>query len=255
MRPGILRITLGILVLSLFVTGDLWAANGASPVGVHGSRVSVHAEGMSLGELLMLVEDLTGVQFRFDESVAERKVFLDFKGLPLSEGIKRMIFPLNCAAIYDDRGNLRKVIILDRWKGSGIRVPREGGNDSPRGPKPGPPDLISFTTKGSSDSSGESKGPTLRKGPIYFDGPPVDKVYSGDRPPNTQNKIPEDLPVPSVEGSGHLPVPDSEGAVMEPLPVDQASPEGRPPNTRDEMLEDLPIPGVASSEHLPIPDS
>jgi len=147
------------------------------------------------------------------------------------------------------------VIILDRWKGSGIRVPREGGNDSPRGPKPGPSDSISLTPKGSFDSSGASKAPPLGTAPVYFDGPPVDKAHSGSSPPDTQDDIPEGLPVPSVAGSVHLPIPDSKGAPVEIPPVGKADSGGTPPDSQDEIPENLPIPGLASSEYLPIPDS
>lgn len=244
-----MRITLTILLLSVFMSGDLWAASGANPVGVHGDRLSVHAEGMALGELLMVVEDMTGVQFTFDELVAEKKIFLDFEGLPLSEGIKKIIYPLSYAAIYDDIGKLRKVIILGPWKDSGERARMEMGNESPQSPRGGPLGSISFKPKGDSYSSKTSQGRPLVKRPVQFDAP------SGNGPPNTQNKIPEDLPVPSVEGSGHLPIPDSEGASVEVPPVGKADSGGTPPDSRDEILEDLPIPGVAASDHLPIPDS
>lgn len=249
MRLGIKRIVFAMLVLSVFISGNVCAANGANPVRVDGDRLSVHAEGMFLGELLTVIEDMTGVQFTFDELVATDKIFLDFKDLPLTKGIKKIIYPHSYARIYDKTGKLRKVIILGRWKDSGVRARMERGNESPQSLRAGPLGSISFKPKGDSYSSTTSQGRPLVKRPVQFDAP------SGNGPPNTQNKIPEDLPVPSVEGSGHLPVPDSEGAVMEPLPVGQASPEGRPPNIRDEILEDLPIPGVAASDHLPIPDS
>jgi hypothetical protein len=244
-----------MLVLSVFLSGDLCAANGFNPVQFDGDRLSAHAEGKSLGELLITVGNMTGIQFTFNELVATEKIFLDFQGLSLSEGIKKIIYPLNCAAIYDDTGKLRKVIILERWKGSGTKTPRKEMICSPEGPKPGLSDSIHFTPKANSHSFGASKGPAPGKGPIYPDGPPVDTAHSGDGSTNTEDEIPEDLPIPSVAGSVHMPIPDSKGPVIKGPPVDQASPEVVPPSKQDEIPGKLPIPGAVASDHVPIPDS
>jgi hypothetical protein len=254
MRLGIKRIVFAMLVLSVFISGDLCAANAANPVRVDGDRLSVHAEGMSLGELLIAIEEKTGINFRFDELMTGKKVFVDFEGLPLSEGIKKIIYPLNCAAIYDETGKLRRVVILDRWKGSGTKTPRKEVIGSPEGPKPGLLDSIHFTPKENSHSSGASKGPAPGKGTVYFDAP-MDKAHSGDGSTNTEDEIPEDLPVPSVAGSVHLPIPDSKGASVEVPPVGKVDSGGTPPDSQDEIVEDVPVPGVAASDHVPIPDS
>jgi len=255
MRLRIKHIVFAMLVLNILVGGNLWAANSTNTVEVDRDRISIHAEGISLGELLMVVKDKTGVQFRFDELVAVNEVFLDFEGMPLSEGIRQIIHPLSWAAIYDGTGRLRRVFILERWKGSGMDIPRQGRDDSLEGPKREPSDSIHFVPKGSSGSFRPSKDPPLEKRPVYSDDSPVDKAHSGDGPPNRQDEIPEDLPVPSVAGSVHLPIPDSRGASVERPPVDIADSRGGPPNRQDEIPENLPIPGVASSDHLPIPGS
>ena len=254
MRLGIKHTVFAMLVLSVFISGDLCAANRTNLVVLDGDRISVHTEGMSLGELLIAIEEKTGVQFRFDELVATKEIFLDFEGLPLSEGIKKIIHPHSWATIYDNTGKLRMVIILGPWEGSGTEVRREEGGDSPEDLKAGPSDSISNTPRGNFDRHRASKGPPLGKGPVYVDAA-MDKAHSCDRPANTQNKIPEDLPVPSVAGSVHLPIPDSKGASVEVPPVGKADSGGTPPDSQDEIPENLPVPGVASSEHLPIPGS
>ena len=65
-----------MLLLGVLVSGYLWAANAANPVVVDGDRLTVHAEGTSLGELLTTVENMTGIQFTFGDLVWERKIFL-----------------------------------------------------------------------------------------------------------------------------------------------------------------------------------
>jgi hypothetical protein len=255
MRLRIKHIVFAMLVLSIFVSGDLCAANGANPVVIDGDRLSVQAEGMALGELLIAVEEKTGVQFRFDELVATKEVFLDFEGLPLSEGIKKIIHPLSWAAIYDDTGRLRRVFILERWKGSGMTEPREERDGSAQAPRVGLTDSIAFPPKRDSNSSGESKASPPGKGPVYSGDSPVDKSQSEDGSPNKQDEIPEDLPVPIVAGSIHVPIPDSKGAPVEIPPVGKEDSGGTPPDSQAEIPENLPIPGTASSDHLPIPGS
>ena len=255
MRLRIKHSVFAMLILNVLVGANLWAANSAHTVDVDGDRISVHAEGMSLGELLMVVEDKAGVQFRFDELVTTKEVFLDFEGLPLSEGVRHIIHPLSWAMIYDVTGKLRKVIILERWKGSGMDIPRRGRNGPLEGSKREPLDSVLFAPKGSSESFRPSKGPSLGKRPVYPDDSPVDKAHSRGKLPTTQNEMPERLPVPSVAGSLHLPIPDSKGAPVEVPPVGKADSGGTPPDSQDEIPENLPVPGVASSEHLPIPGS
>jgi len=249
------HIVFAMLVLSIFISGDLCAANGANPVVVDDHRLSVHAEGIALGELLIAIEEKTGVQFTFDELVATKEIFLDFEGLPLSEGIKKIVRPLSWATIYDDMGKLRKVFILERWKGSGMTEPLEETTGSAQASRVDLRDSLSFPPKRDSNSSGESKGPPAGRGPVYSDDSPVDKAHSEGGPPNKQDEIPEDLPVPSVASSIHVPIPDSKGAPVEVPPVGKADSGGTPPDSQDEIPENLPIPGVASSDHLPIPGS
>lgn len=258
MRINIQRIAYAMLILSLFVGENVFAANRGDQVVVEGDRLTVHTEGVPLGELLTVIENMTGIQFAFDELTAAKKIFLDFNGLDLSEGIKKIVRPLSFAAIYDGTGKLRKVIILGRWKGSGMEVPRQEGNDFPGGPKPGPSDSIFFTPQSDSSSSAEFKGPPSGKRPVDLNESPVDTAYSSTTPPNTQDELPEDLPIPRIASSVHLPIPDSEGVPVEGPPVGKADSGSTPPDSQqdsqDEIGENLPIPGVTSPDHVPIPD-
>jgi len=228
------------LVLSVSVSGDLWAASSSNPVEVEGDRLSVHAEGMGLGDLLMAVEDMTGVQFTFDELLATEEIFLDFKGLTLLEGLRKIIYPLSYAAIYDDKGKLRRVIILGQWKGSGMEVHREEASDSPGGPAPSLSEAISFRPKEGLDNSSSRKRSPSKKRPIQFDdalenrersmdgppgqhdqvteGPPLDKPYSVDGPPKTQNE--KLTGHPDAESTDHLTPADFGGSPTDGPPLD-----------------------------------
>jgi hypothetical protein len=234
------HIVFALLVVGLSLGGGLLAAHGANRVEVDGDRLSVRAEAMALGNLLMAIGEATGVQFVFDGLAAERKVFLDFEGLPLSEAIKKIIHPLNFAAIYDDTGGLRKVVILGRGKDSGARERRETEDRSYESTRSGSFHTVPFTPQGGSDTSTTSKVQPLRKGPLQFHdpaadkkkakdgppvrqeqamgGPPLSKPYSVDGPPKTQN---EELPGPPHGGrSDHPPPPDPDDSPTDGPPSD-----------------------------------
>jgi hypothetical protein len=229
MRLGIKRIAFLVLVFTIFAGGHLRAANEANRVEIDGDRLSVRAEGMPLGDLLMAVEEATGVQFAFDGLVAKKEVFLDFEGLPLSKGIKKIIHPLNFATIYDDAGKPCKVIILGRWPGSPLISPREGADDSAKGPHTTPSNRVSSTPKGSSESPVASKGPPLEKRGGRFHGFSTSETPSADGPTNSQEQA------------------------MEGPPVGKAYSMTGPPDTQDQKLEGPPDAG--SSDHPPPPDS
>lgn len=204
-----------MLVLSVFISGELCGANSANPVEVDGDRLSVYAEGTTLGELLMLVEDLTGVQFTFDELVAESKIFLDFRGLLLSEGIKKIVYPLSSATIYDETSKLRRVIVLGRWKGS-----ETGGIDPAESQRHGQSSSVSLPLKGGSNSSVSRKSPPLRKGFVRVGRHSMKKSQKIERPPGMQD--------PTME----LPHMTSTSKVDGP-PVEQGETMDGPPGAQD----------------------
>jgi hypothetical protein len=236
------------------------AANDANRVEVDGDRLSVRAEGMALGNVLMAVEQETGVQFVFDGLAAERKVFLDFERLPLSEAVRKIIHPLNFAAIYDDTDRLRKVIILGRWKDSGARERREAEDGSSESSRLGSLHTVPFTQRGDSDTSTTSKVQPLRRGPLQFHdpaadkkkakdgtpvrqeqamgGPPLNKPYSVDGPPKTQSE--ESPGPPDDRSSDNPPPPDPDDSPTDGPPVDRQYEVDGPPDGRDKVMEGPP---------------
>jgi hypothetical protein len=233
MRLRIQRSALVMLVVGILVGGHLRAAMGGNTVEVDGDRLSVHAEGIALDELLAAVEEMTGVEFTFTGSVATKKIFVDFNGLPLSEGIKKIVNPLSCAAVYDDTGKLRKVVILGQWQGSATQAPREGGDEPPRSGH----GMAPWTELKGPDAPDVSKGLPSRKGPPRLgtssldtpssrdeeratEGPSGEKAYGGVGPPESQAESLEGPP--TAEVPDHPPPPDSGDAPAEGPPADRA---------------------------------
>jgi len=231
MRLRIQLSALVMLVVGMVVGGHLRAASGGNTVEVDGDRLSVHAEGIALDEVLALVEEKTGVQFTFTGSVATKQIFVDFNGLPLAQGIKKILHPLSCAAVYDDTGKLRKVVILGQLKGSEARAPDEGKDEPPRSERAIDPS----TEPRRSESSVAPKRPPLRKRPARFgrssrdtsslkdkkrheqeqatEGPSVERAYTGEGPPKSQGESLEGPP--NAEVPDHPPPPDSGDAPVE----------------------------------------
>jgi hypothetical protein len=209
MKPGMKHIALAVLMVCMLA----WAARASDSIEVNGNFISVHADGMARGELLKAVQNVTGIRFSFDETVGEGGVFLDFKGLPLPDGIKRIIHPWSSAMIYDDMGNLRRVIIIQQWKGSETR---EGRHSVIRERQFGSPHRDAFAT-GNPDSPPISEAlPSGKKGfqpagPLkktntvdepsgrhdaVVDGPPAGRAQREDGPPALPEGANPDVPPP-----------------------------------------------------------
>lgn len=257
MRRLTKHLVLMMFVFQGFFGGSLWARNTSQPVEVDGDRLSVCTEGMPLSDLLTIVADMTGIQFTFDESLAKRMIFLDFQGLPLSQGIRKIVHPLNCASIYDETGKLRKVFILGRWEG-----PQRGGSEPRESRRNGQSGSVSPPPKESSGSSVSGKNPSLPKGPARVgrhsmkrpeknEGPPsmqdptmgaphvtsTDKV---DGPPAEQGEVMEGPPKVSDSDNPSQPPPDSGGSSTDGPPLDMPYTIDGPPDLGNQGMDGPP---------------
>ena len=81
-------------------------------VQVDQNQITVHVDGIALEDILETVANSTGVQFIVDQELAKKRITLEFDRLPLTAGIKKILFSLNHATLEDDSGKLRKVFIF-----------------------------------------------------------------------------------------------------------------------------------------------
>lgn len=263
-------IAFGMLILCFLAGGAFCADNEPNRVEVHGDRISIHVNGIALREVLEALEEKTGVQFWCDTSVTNEIMFVDFERLPVSKGIEKIICLLNSAAIYDDKGTLRRVIILGKGEHSGGKAQgkaqgKEEGLHlgTPRGDRSRSV-VLSSTPKGGSSGSGTSQKPLSRKGPVSLNGTPLDKPYTIDGPPDWNNQMGAGLqqdrayvvdgpPSPQDTGSEGppdnvdsppTPSPGSEGPMDGP-PLDRPYTVDGPPGFGDKVMEGPP--GAGSS--------
>jgi hypothetical protein len=257
----------GMLIVSFIAGSAFCTDNEPNRVEVHGDRLSIHVNGIALREVLEAIEEKTGVQFWCDTSVANEIMFVDFERLPVSKGIEKIICLLNSAAIYDDKGTLRRVIILGKGEhlGGKVQGKEEGLHiGTPRGDRSRNM-MSSSPPKVGSSGSGASQSPLSRKAPVSLNGPPLDKPYTTDGPPDWKNQVgagpqqdrayvvdgPPDPQDKGSEGppngggdSVPTPSPGSEGPMDGP-PLDRPYTVDGPPGFGDKGMEGPP--GAGSS--------
>jgi hypothetical protein len=245
MRLKIQQSALVMLVVGILMGGNQWAFSGGNTVEVDGDRLSVHAEGIALDELLAVVEEVTGVEFTFTGSVATKKIFVDFRGLPLAKGIKKILHPLSCAAVYDDTGKIRKVVILGQLKGSATQALQEEGEEPPSHVRR----MAPSTEPRDSDTASASKGFPIRKRPLRFTGPPVKSTSSGDEGGDRQDEATEG---PSAERAyGGDGPPKSQAESLEGPPTEEVADHPPPPDSGDAPMEGPPTDGGHSMDGPP----
>lgn len=87
-------------------------ALSAQRVSIQDGRMSVDLREASLAGVARDIESQSGISFRGDESLLEETVSVVFQDLPLEQGIKRILAPLNYSLLFDSRGEVSTVVIV-----------------------------------------------------------------------------------------------------------------------------------------------
>ena len=93
-------------------------ASTSADVKYDGKRLSVHASGVPLEQLLSMVEKYTGIEFSYDDLLAKTNVYANFENNSLDEGVRRILLQFNYAVIYNGSGHMRTILVLDRRRAS-----------------------------------------------------------------------------------------------------------------------------------------
>lgn len=179
MKSGIidnLFVVFIIILSGLFVPKDCWAVSPAEAIEFDGKRLSVCAKGIPLEELLISVSKITGIEFKCDGLVRNKKIWLDLKAVPLSDAISRMVSHLNSIIVYDTSYKPVMVHVLHRDRDSKTAVDRK--RDDADFDKSGPylslEDPLLDEVQASEDMSGQQKE--------VLPGPPA-LAFSEEPPP------------------------------------------------------------------------
>ena len=161
-----------LLIFLLFLCRNSIASMGpitSENVRIEGDRISIQVEGIELGELLKVIEEKTGIEFELNMSLSGEEISVDFKELSLLEGIKKIVYNLNYAIVYEPGDVVNRVIIVDRSNASSMTAAKhiqgaeEGIALTPplADPTPGSEDGVALTPSLAEPTSGAEEGIAL----------------------------------------------------------------------------------------------
>ncbi len=81
-----------------------------------GETLSANLKEVPLKTVLDKIREEKGIWIEGKESVLEKKVSLEFRGLSLQDGLKRVLASMNYSLVFDLEKNLVGVIIIDKGK-------------------------------------------------------------------------------------------------------------------------------------------
>jgi len=93
-----------------------------------GETLSANLKEVPLKTVLEKIREEKGIWIEGKESVLEKKVSLEFRGLSLQDGLKRVLASMNYSLVFDLERKLVGVIIIDKGK-FGHALPK--GRDGP----------------------------------------------------------------------------------------------------------------------------
>jgi hypothetical protein len=106
------------LLLALHPLSAAGLESPAVDLNFTGETMSADLKGVSLGIILERIKQEKGIWFKADTSLLEEKVAVQFSGLTIERGLKRILASKNYSFFYDGNRKLVGVIIID---GSGDR--------------------------------------------------------------------------------------------------------------------------------------
>ena len=111
-------LTFVFIAICFIINPQSPTASTTADVKYDGKRLSVHASGVPLEQLLSTVEKHTGIQFSYNELLAETNVYANFENNSLDEGVRRILLQFNYAVIYTGSGHMKTVLVVNRKRAS-----------------------------------------------------------------------------------------------------------------------------------------
>jgi len=167
-----------LFILSAVSLFFFTSADAADQVSVKDGFLSVNLKETSLLEVARDIEKQSGVWFRGDETLFQEKISVSFDGLPIEEGLKRILTNLNYSLMFDNKNKVAGVMVMGEGKPA-VAQPGRPGAQPPRVAAP-----PAATTR---------PAPTVRSRP------------STSTPPATVRRPPRALPQPTPGGAATQP--------------------------------------------------
>ncbi|ADK84704.1 hypothetical protein Deba_1336 [Desulfarculus baarsii DSM 2075] len=125
--PGRRLLALAVVLLALLAVG---AGAAWAELTYRGGKLGARLEGQALGMVLTEAQRLTGVRFTYGRAAAARSVSATFSGLPLEQGLRRLLAGFNTLIILSPTGRPLAVHIL----GDGAAAPPAADASTPPPP-------------------------------------------------------------------------------------------------------------------------
>jgi hypothetical protein len=96
----------------LCIISAVAAREGGVDFTVEGEVLSANLKEIPLKDILEKLEREKGIWFKGDKSVFAERISVQFTGLPLEEGMKRILASMNYSLLFDEESRLIGVIII-----------------------------------------------------------------------------------------------------------------------------------------------
>src|ERR1700756_1998671 len=90
MSFAIMKLRLIVVLIILALAVPAFSAGKGPEINFVNNRLSINAEGVSLGRLLRLLDLATGMQSKVPPELANRNISVRFSGLPLGDGVRKI---------------------------------------------------------------------------------------------------------------------------------------------------------------------
>lgn len=183
-----------VLLILIFSSVEILAFKEKDQIECKGGLLSVKVERIQLSELLVKLENATGVRFELVGAVGKREISADFKELSLLKGIEKILHPLSYAVFYRDEKEIDKVIILPEGKDRSTPASLELTESAPREFNASESPETPFGSSTPSIDSGRDYEATSRDDSVPSTGPPGFEKHIDDGPPGAHDKLAEEPP-------------------------------------------------------------
>jgi hypothetical protein len=191
---------------------DTTSEPGSIEISIIEDKISADIKGAPVKAVLDKLQEEYGLSYKVDGNVSNRAVFVKFEGMPLEEGIRRILSPLSCMMVYGENERIKKLFVIDVLLGESVALgPGTSLEGSPYtelspGAQPSP--------EGPPSDEPPPQGPPSEPPP---QGPPTEPPAQGP-PTEPPAQGPPTEPPPQDPPDEPSPQSSPHGAISGPLP-------------------------------------
>ncbi len=101
---------------------DAISGQGSVEITIAEGKISADIKKVPLKDVLGKLEKEYGLLYEADEKVLKREVSVRFDGLPMKEGINKILSPLNYLIVSSEKDKQKKLFILDVYLGDAVTL-------------------------------------------------------------------------------------------------------------------------------------